>query len=220
MSYICEKCGKLVTEKYGSGRFCSRECANSRSHSIEVKNKIKATLNDGRFNKCYEGICICCGKKFTRSKIINGKISNRKTCSKECLLKLKSQKSLNNKGGGYREGSVKNYKYGTYKGINCDSSWELAYIVYNLEHGIKIKRNQKSFEYIFKDKKHLYYPDFISEDGNYIEIKNYWTEQVQAKIDQFPKELKYQILYYSDLKDMIKYCQEKYGKKYWERLYS
>ena len=36
----CEKCGKVMTTYFGSGRFCSRSCANSRIHSDETKNKI------------------------------------------------------------------------------------------------------------------------------------------------------------------------------------
>ena len=44
MSYICENCGKHVTEIYGSGRFCSRSCANKRQHSEETKSKISKTL--------------------------------------------------------------------------------------------------------------------------------------------------------------------------------
>ena len=31
--------------------------------------------------------------------------------------------------GGYREGSARNYKYGYYGGILCDSSWELAFLL-------------------------------------------------------------------------------------------
>ena len=38
--HICERCGKVMTEKFGSGRFCSRACANARDHSDETKNKI------------------------------------------------------------------------------------------------------------------------------------------------------------------------------------
>lgn len=38
--YICEKCGKEVTEKFGSGRFCSKSCANSRIRADETKQKI------------------------------------------------------------------------------------------------------------------------------------------------------------------------------------
>lgn len=38
-TYICENCGKLATEKYGSGRFCSRTCANTHKHSDETNTK-------------------------------------------------------------------------------------------------------------------------------------------------------------------------------------
>lgn len=38
--HTCEHCGKAMTEKYGSGRFCCRACANSRKHSEETKQKI------------------------------------------------------------------------------------------------------------------------------------------------------------------------------------
>jgi len=52
--YKCEKCGKLVMKKYGSGRFCSVKCANSRdqlkgnkkagelSHQRKMKRFVKA----------------------------------------------------------------------------------------------------------------------------------------------------------------------------------
>jgi len=36
----CEHCGKIMTKKFGSGRFCSRACANSKKHSAETKAKI------------------------------------------------------------------------------------------------------------------------------------------------------------------------------------
>lgn len=40
-----------MIEKYGSGRFCSRECANSRNRSEQTKTKIKNTLNQTLKNK-------------------------------------------------------------------------------------------------------------------------------------------------------------------------
>ena len=42
--HICERCGKIMTEKFGSGRFCSRACANARDHSDETKTKISQAL--------------------------------------------------------------------------------------------------------------------------------------------------------------------------------
>jgi len=87
MEYICEKCGKLVTEKYGSGRFCSRACANSRIHNEEQKLNIsKGVIKHYKsINKPIssdEKICPICGKKY---------YTNNKTCSKECGQKYRIQ---------------------------------------------------------------------------------------------------------------------------------
>lgn len=41
----CERCGKVMTEKFGSGRFCSSACSQARTHSEETKQKIKASLD-------------------------------------------------------------------------------------------------------------------------------------------------------------------------------
>lgn len=40
----CERCGEVMTVKFGSGRFCSRACANVREHSDETKAKISKSL--------------------------------------------------------------------------------------------------------------------------------------------------------------------------------
>lgn len=40
----CENCSKEHDGTFGSGRFCSRSCANSRKHSKETKEKISKTL--------------------------------------------------------------------------------------------------------------------------------------------------------------------------------
>lgn len=41
---ICEHCGKEHDGSFGSGRFCCKPCANTRSHSEEAKLKCSATL--------------------------------------------------------------------------------------------------------------------------------------------------------------------------------
>lgn len=45
--HTCEKCGKIMTEYYGSGRFCSRACANSHKQSPE-QNKRRSEKLTGR----------------------------------------------------------------------------------------------------------------------------------------------------------------------------
>ena len=59
--YICENCGKESTEKFGSGRFCSRSCANSRTFSDEAKQKkrvaVKGTIaySNGKEVRFFKG---------------------------------------------------------------------------------------------------------------------------------------------------------------------
>ena len=45
--HYCEKCGKLITEYIGTGRFCSRSCAASHPHSQETKDLISKLNKTG-----------------------------------------------------------------------------------------------------------------------------------------------------------------------------
>ena len=232
--HTCEKCGKIMTEKYGSGRFCSRSCANSHEHSEKTKEKIKYTLRNRQNTECNFGhsgeifkqeyrnsyyqnpkVCLICGS------IIPYEYRYRKSCSDDCLRQLSSSSistAVRKNGGNNHDGTRGHSKYGTYKGFHCDSSWELAIVVYCLGHNISIERNKDGFSYIYNNKQCMYYPDFII-DGVYTEIKNYWTEQVQAKIDYFPSNLNYQIWYYDDIKHMLQYVKDKYGNDFCSVLY-
>jgi hypothetical protein len=72
MSYTCEKCGKVTEEKFGSGRFCSRACANTRTHSAETKERISRGIQK-------QNICFCqfCGKEFNT---LTAKASHERLC--------------------------------------------------------------------------------------------------------------------------------------------
>lgn len=69
----CERCGKLMTEKFGTGRFCSRACANARDHSTETKEKIRKALVRNEQPKItpkvkitkHKDTCLICGKLLT-----------------------------------------------------------------------------------------------------------------------------------------------------------
>lgn len=102
-------------------------------------------------------------------------------------------------------------KKGYYKGIWCGSSYELAYLIYCLEHNIGIERCTEYFEYVYKNTKHLYFPDFIV-DNTIIEIKGYHTELVDIKTAAVDKPVK--VLYKQDLKDILDYVINKYGKDF------
>lgn len=112
--------------------------------------------------------------------------------------------------GGYRKGSGRGKK-GYYKGYWCDSSWELAFVIYNLEHEILFARNTTKFEYFFNGKTFHYIPDFIISD-EYIEIKGYENEKWNSKVSQFPHKLK--ILKKNDMEPYLEYVINKYGKNF------
>ena len=46
--HACEKCGKIMIEKYGSGRFCSKSCANSHIKTDEQKHSIQILMKQLR----------------------------------------------------------------------------------------------------------------------------------------------------------------------------
>ena len=111
---------------------------------------------------------------FDLLKIAYKKWNKNQQYHKECWLKIS---------GGIKEGSSRG-KCGWYKKYWCDSSYELAYLIWNLDNNISLERNKEGFEYIYNGKKHLFYPDFIV-NGRYVEIKNYKSDLTDAKLNYF-----------------------------------
>lgn len=87
----CEGCGKVITEKFGSGRFCCLKCAHKRTLSEESKQKISNTLKLAALQKGQSETTSQIHK--TRDKYINkkprcflcGKILSNKTKTGLCL---------------------------------------------------------------------------------------------------------------------------------------
>ena len=139
------------------------------------------------------------GKRFAAS--LNGHTKE----TKERLSIVAKERKL----GGYIRGSGRGKK-GWYKGFFCDSSWELAYVIYCLDHDIDIKRNNEKRQYTYNGITKNYIPDFIV-NGNLIEIKGYKTDQWLAKIDANPD---ISVLYEKDLQPVLNYVISKHGKNY------
>lgn len=85
---ICESCGVNHDGSFGSGRFCSRGCANRRNHSNETKDKISDSVkvhNMNRYN--YEYSCPVCGRYWHSKRKVKG--DGRPTTCKNCKRNVK-----------------------------------------------------------------------------------------------------------------------------------
>lgn len=194
--FICPKCGyNIKTSRLQHVNSC-------KGNGPRSAKKILYPGKRGGWNKD-----IPCSEK-TKTRISDSLIG--KTCSKETRDKLSIKSKLNGSGG-YIKGGGRGIK-GWYKGFWCDSSWELAWIIYQLDNNIEFIRNKEGFEYVFENKKRKYYPDFILNTGEYIEIKGYITEQVKEKIKQFPHKLN--VIGKYDIEKYIIYAKEKYGNDF------
>lgn len=134
--------------------------------------------------------------------------SNKTGHSNETKLKL-SRIAKDRKLGGKIEGSGRGKK-GRYKGIFCDSSWELAFVVWCKDNNLDIKRCKEKRKYVFDGVEKIYYPDFIVGDIVF-EIKGYVTKESEAKsiYNQDIVVISNPHIYY-----FIDYVVEKYGKDY------
>lgn len=73
-------------------------------------------------------------------------------------------------------------KVQTYKGNNFHGNWEVLVAKWFDNNGISWLRDIKPIEYIWKDKIHLYFPDFyLPEYDLYVEVKGYETERDRCK---------------------------------------
>lgn len=221
-SIQCAKCGKkfqlqLTQHLYNSGKYrknCSRACANSKTWTEQDKLKKSIANKNSQKHKLacltnikYEGIHLCpvCRKQFTTRK------KHKRFCSRKCQNEGQKLGLFNGTKpmGGYRKGSGIG-KSGWYKGIYCDSSWQLAYVIYHIDHGLNIARNKQKRSYIWNDEQHIYIPDFITDQG-IIQIKGYKSEQWNAKINQ-NKDIK--VLYKQQIKLYLDYVVSQYGKEF------
>jgi len=108
-----------------------------------------------------------------------------------------------------------NAKQGWYKNIHCDSTWELAFLVYHIEHNLNIKRCDKQFNFYWENEIHKYIPDFITDEG-IIEIKGRKSTKSLEKEKQFPN---IKVIDQNLIKPYLEYVINKYGEEFWKQLY-
>jgi len=196
----CLHCQKTFSNKGGLGAhqpFCK-----SNPDRVQRTKSPNAHAKKGftPWNKGKEGLQIAWNKGMTG---LEGTPHTAKT--KQRLSAVAKERKL----GGYVQGSGRGKKV-WYKGFFCDSSWELAYVVYCLEHNIDIKRNTKKRQYVWQGVVKNYIPDFIVQ-GTITEVKGFKTEQWLAKLEANPDV---KVLYEQDLEPVLEYVKNKYGKDF------
>ena len=136
---VCDLCGREVKSL---GLAPHKRMVHS-SKGIEIRNKAHEALRGGttwaagKTAETDDRI-----KRLARfnSKRLLGKPGWAHT--EECKQRISQSGRVNKLAGGYRRGSGRGKK-GWYKGYWCDSSWELAWVIYSLEHGVEFTRNWK-----------------------------------------------------------------------------
>jgi hypothetical protein len=140
-----------------------------------------------------------------------GKVRVALTPEKEDARRKKiSEYARSNNYGGYKQGAGRG-RHGWYKRIWCDSSWELAWVIYHLDHGIPFKRNRDRFEYEWQGETHRYLPDFKMPDGTYIEIKAWLDDRGRAKLAACPGV---KVLMKKDIEPFLQYVVRVYGRDF------
>ena len=230
---LCEYgCGNEAKFQMKSGKWCCSEHYNKcpeirRKNSEKNKERLKNQKLNGTF-KSNLGYYNSFGHKGWNKGLTKDSDDRIKKISETLKQKYKNKEIVSpmlgkhhteeakrkcSKCGGYKKGCGRGKK-GWYKGYWCDSSWELAYIIYNLDHGIKVERNKKFFNYEYNGKIRKYYPDFILEDGTYVEIKGYQSKLDDIKFLSFPENLK--IINFNNDSTILNYVIGKYGKNFIE----
>lgn len=214
-------------------KFCGKKCKNKNSlaqHEIRCNNnpnKINTYTAKGINNPLYgkpswnKGLTKDTDervKNLSRSLLDfyenNEAPLKGKKLSDEHILKMKN----NPKCGGLRHGAGKGKK-GWYKGIYCDSTYELVYVIYNIDHNISFKRCKRVYEYEYNGEIHKYHPDFELEDGTLIEIKGYINDIVYIKLNAVT-DRKIIMLTKEDLEYAFNYVKTSYEYTTLEDLYT
>jgi hypothetical protein len=224
---LCKQCNTEIPKQKQRNDYCNRSCAATATNKMSIwtqerKDKIRNTLSkkyaSGNLVVPIQGkpkltlVCLTCKSEF----IVYSFQSNRKYCSVVCRQK-NSSSDLKGKAGGYRNGSGR-AKSGYYNGIYCGSTYELAWVIYALDHNIEFSR----FIGKLQNDTLTYVPDFLLADGRtIIELKGYeHSNTVDAKT-QLAESLGYtvKVLRKKDLTEVFDYVKLKYGTADFKTLY-
>ena len=163
-----KKCPRCSLNHNKKGLYCSRSCANARTHSEERKKHISEKIKQLWENDRQRYTSIWTEeKRKQQSDIMKNVVElNPNSYSKENV-----------------SGRVKMYKVNSSHGLTkVKGTWELKVANYLNENNIKWTNDIEPFKYFWNGSWHFYFPDFYLEDKNiFIEVKGYKTARDIAK---------------------------------------
>lgn len=189
-------------------KYCGRVCKNRNSlaqHEIRCKenpNRIKIKANSSNFieyNKLVKLGKRKASNQFIKAKELGlpqpiiteetreklGRVWRGKTLPTQMKEKISEgmQRAVRLYPDSYSSSNVNGrVKKVIYKDIILDSQWEVDFAIWLDEKQIVWERPNKGFEYIYEDKKHIYYPDFyLPQLDIYVEVKGYKRERDEYK---------------------------------------
>lgn len=241
----CSKCGREVTIINFNKHL--RACGKPKGRKEITEILSKCTIKDNKYicpicNKeyCKMGIATHIWRCHTnQGEILNPndgykkgtRIAWNKGLTKETDERIKKYGetySKNHKLGLHKKPEYRRRlkavqtKYGWYNGYYCDSSWELAFLIYNLDVGNKVIREERSFNYIHNNEVHKYYPDFLI-NSVYYEIKGRDDiPEITIKKLEAVRDCGFdiKIINSKDIKFYINYVKRKYRVKNIWNLYN
>lgn len=160
------------------------------------KHKISTNIKTIKTKSIIQRFCVQCNNQLPRNYY-------NKTCSRKCFSEAQSKRAIKQlkKGRG---------RQGYYKGIYCNSIYELVFVIYNLDLNKNIKRCVNTYFYKYKNLLKRYTPDFIIENQIY-EIKGWHTFLVDIKLQAAEKQgAVIKLLYEKDLEQMFNYVVRTY----------
>lgn len=223
---LCIQCNSPITYEKRRNKYCSHSCSaivsnkqraeNGWNHSEHTLKKLRehglvyGKLAKPPASQKIKKTCEYCKSEFF---VIPSK-SKFRWCSKVCMI---SDPDRYKNYGGYRRGSGYS-KSGYYKGIYCQSTYELCWVIWALDNGIKFSR----FDYTLKNETVKYVPDFILDDGiTIVELKGYEDVESVNKKTKLAESFGYvvNVLYKEDLQSIFEYVTNKFGTTDYKTLY-
>ncbi len=93
----------------------------------------------------------------------------------------------------------------------CDSSWELAFLLWCLDRGREVVRPTENFRYPYRGGFRYYRPDFIV-DGRWVEIKGVMDGRSKRKLENFPYPIT--VIRAEEIGPYLEYARMKYGEDF------